>query len=323
MISTKSLISDITEVPREWIFEYYLNLTEKLCGQNIKINSIFNSRDKTPSMFIYVDNRGFYKYKDFSTGRGGDAINLVEEINNITRSQATYKIIQDYSSYIHTNDYVVQTYVPQPKFEVNDYEIRHWNNLDKDFWLSFHIGSDLLKKYNVHPLSFYNFVKTEHDGTESVINIKNYFIYGYFKEDGTIYKIYQPKQKDKKFLKIKDYTQGFEQLKYNAENLIITSSLKDLMAFMRLKIDNFESIAPDSENSIISENIINDLKTKYKNIYLLFDNDEAGMNAAIKYKKKYEIPYINLDLDKDLSDSIKTYGIEKTRNALNILLKQL
>ena len=55
MISTKGLISDIKDVPDEWIYEYYLNLKEKLTGQDIKMLSAFNSKDKVPSMFIYFN----------------------------------------------------------------------------------------------------------------------------------------------------------------------------------------------------------------------------------------------------------------------------
>ena len=49
MIRTTQLVSDLNEVPETWIFEYYLNLTEKLDGQDIKMTSIFNSKDKEPS----------------------------------------------------------------------------------------------------------------------------------------------------------------------------------------------------------------------------------------------------------------------------------
>ena len=36
MISTKNIISKLSQVPIEWPFEYYLNLKEKLLGQDIK-----------------------------------------------------------------------------------------------------------------------------------------------------------------------------------------------------------------------------------------------------------------------------------------------
>jgi hypothetical protein len=44
MISTRNLISDLRDVPREWVFENYLNLKEKLTGQDVKILSAFNSK---------------------------------------------------------------------------------------------------------------------------------------------------------------------------------------------------------------------------------------------------------------------------------------
>ena len=40
MISTKAIIYDLNQVPTEWPFEFYLNLPEKLIGQDVKIKSI-------------------------------------------------------------------------------------------------------------------------------------------------------------------------------------------------------------------------------------------------------------------------------------------
>ena len=98
MISTKNLIYDLADVPREWVFEHYLNLIEKLTGQNIKIKSVFNTREKTPSMCIYMDKNNIYKFKDFSSGNGGDSIALVQSLFNLpTRGSASYKIIEDYN----------------------------------------------------------------------------------------------------------------------------------------------------------------------------------------------------------------------------------
>lgn len=54
MISTKKNAISIGNVPVTWIFEHYLNLTEKLDGQQIKVKSAFKT-EKTPSMYVYVD----------------------------------------------------------------------------------------------------------------------------------------------------------------------------------------------------------------------------------------------------------------------------
>jgi hypothetical protein len=323
MISTKNLICDLTDVPREWVFEHYLNLTEKLTGQDIKMKSIFNTREKTPSMCIYLDRNGIYKYKDFSSGNGGDAISLVQTLFNLpSRGSASYKIVEDYNQYVLNNDYnPIKSYKQHSKFKVTDYEMRHWNTLDQKYWMGFHIGSRLLSRYNVVPLEYYIMQKTDENDSVSSMTIKGNYIYGYFREDGTLYKIYQPKVKESKFIKVRDYIQGTEQLVFDKPYLIITSSLKDLMAYHKLKISNSEAIAPDSENTMIPENIMSSISSKYQGVCVLFDNDEAGIRAAEKYKLRYGFDYVVLELEKDLSDAIKVHGIDKVRESLLPLLK--
>ena len=325
MISTKNLICDLADVPREWAFENYLNLTEKLTGQSIKMKSVFNTREKTPSMCIYIDKNNIYKFKDFSSGTGGDAIALVQNLFNLpNRGSASYKIIEDYNQYVLNNGHnAIKSYKQHSKFKVTDYEMRHWNTLDQKYWMGYHIGSRLLSKYNVVPLEYYIMQKTDDNNVMSSITIKGNYIYGYFREDGTLYKIYQPKVKDSKFIKVRDYIQGSEQLTNEKPYLIITSSLKDLMAYNKLKIINSECIAPDSENTIIPENIMNNISSKYKGICVLFDNDEAGIRAAERYKSKYGFDYITLEMEKDLSDSIKSHGVDKVRDKLLPLLKNV
>lgn len=324
MISTKNLIYDLADVPREWVFEHYLNLTEKLTGQDVKMKSVFNTREKTPSMCIYIDRNNIYKYKDFSSGNGGDAISLVQILFNLpTRGSASYKIIEDYNQHVLNNGYnPIKSYKQHSKFKVTDYEMRHWNTLDQKYWMGYHIGSRLLSRYNVVPLEYYVMTKTDENDVVSSITIKGNYIYGYFREDGTLYKIYQPKVKESKFIKVRDYIQGTEQLVFDKPYLIITSSLKDLMAYQKLKISNSEAIAPDSENTMIPENIMSSISSKYQKVCVLFDNDEAGIKAAEKYKSKYGFEYVVLELEKDLSDAIKVHGIDKVRDNLLPLLKQ-
>ena len=165
MISTKNLISKITDVPVEWVFEYYLNLNEKLTGQDIKILSVFNPKDKVPSMCIYHSG-GSYKFKDFSSGFQGDNVELVRFMFNLQhRWQAANKITNDYQDYILNNHsrYTSET-VNQDRYKVVDYEMRHWQEHDQKYWTRFHIGSKMLEFYNVVPLSYYVMEKTQADG---------------------------------------------------------------------------------------------------------------------------------------------------------------
>ena len=324
MISTKNLITDLNQIPREWVFEYYLNLKEKLSGQDVKILSIFNARDKVPSMFIYYDVVSkSYKYKDFSSGNQGDSIELVKVLFNMpTRGHATYKILNDYQIYINNNTVAVVDIFYHDKYKVVDYEMRHWTNFDQTYWMAYKIGSKMLDRYNVIPLSFFTMSKLGLDGVEISYTFKKSYVYGYFRNDGSLYKIYMPKNTDKKFIKVENYIQGIDQLRYDCKYLLITSSLKDLMAFNKLGISNIEAIAPDSENTMIGEKAIGELKPHYEKIVVLFDNDDPGIKAAQRYKDKYGFNTILLPMEKDLSDSVKVHGIDKVREVLFPLLKQ-
>jgi DNA primase len=164
--------------------------------------------------------------------------------------------------------------------------------------------------------------KTEPDGSITSYKFSRPYVYGYFRNDGELYKIYMPKVPEKKFIKIQNYTQGMDQLQYDSKYLLIVSSLKDLMSFKKLGIGNIECIAPDSENTMIGESVIGKLREKYSKIIVLFDNDEPGIKAAQRYTDKYGIKAINLEMSKDLSDSVKDHGIEPVRDKLLSLLKQ-
>jgi len=324
MISTKNLISRIDEVPTEWIFEYYLNLEEKLTGQTIQIKSIFNPRERTPSMFIFPGDTDTDKYffKDYSSGNTGNAVKLVMLLSDVPYWKAKLKVIQDYNEYKLNNKYApIKEFKVYNKYQVTDYEIRHWTNFDQNYWSMYKINSRLLEAYNVSPLAYYIMSKEE-DDKKKVIKIEGRNIYGYFKDDGTLYKVYQPKVKKKKFIKVKNYIQGSEQLKYDKEFLIICSSLKDLLAFNKLKITNGECIAPDSENTLIPELALRKITEKYNDVCVVFDNDEAGIKSMKKYQDKFNFKYVILDLEKDISDAVKAHGIEKTRDTLFKLLKQ-
>jgi hypothetical protein len=324
MISTKNLITDLSQIPREWVFEYYLNLKEKLSGQDVKILSIFNARDKVPSMFIYYDTVSkFYKFKDFSSGNQGDSIELVKALFNMpTRGHAAYKILEDYQIYVKNNTIAVVDILYHDKYKVVDYEMRHWTNFDQTYWMGYKIGSAILNRYNVVPLAFFTMSKNDLDGTEISHTFKRNYVYGYFRNDGSLYKIYMPKNTDKKFIKVENYIQGTDQLRHDCKYLLITSSLKDLMAFNKLGISNIEAIAPDSENTMIGEKAIGELRPHYEKIIVLFDNDEPGIKAAQRYKDKYGFNTILLPMEKDLSDSVKEHGVDKVREVLFLLLKQ-
>jgi 5S rRNA maturation endonuclease (ribonuclease M5) len=312
MFNTKNLVHNIKDVPATWIFEYYCKLNEKLIGQDVKIKSLFNPKERTPSMCIYVAKEGYYIFKDFSTGKGGLGVTLVQQLYGLSYHDACLKVVENYNDYVlHNNGgYDIKEFKQATKYRVTTFTVRKWTTQDQYFWTQFNIGSKLLEAHFVKPLESYCMTKDDNE-----LCIKGLYIYGYFKADGTLYKIYQPKTLDKKFIKVTNYIQGMHQCT-GEKYLIITSSLKDIMSIKSLKL-NIDVIAPDSENTILKADIMEELNEKYKKIIVLFDNDEAGIKAMQTYKEKY--PYVEmavLPMSKDVSDSIKDFGPKEVRNRL-------
>ena len=325
MLSIKGLVYDLSDVPKPWAFEYYLKLKEKLRGQRVMVTSPFNVNDYIPSFSVLpAGSHGFYVFKDFSTGASGDSLDFVKQLFNLdSRAAAATKVIEDYREWSKNNKYEHVEFKQHEPFKVTEFTKRGWNTNDQRFWTDFNINSALLERYNVSPLESYVMSKQEDDQIRTINIMDRGYMYGYFKLDGTLYKIYQPYVKDMKFLKVTTYVQGTEQLTYQKKYLIIVSSLKDLMSLMTLGYNNIEAVAPDSENTMINPQIISSYKQKYKGICTLFDNDEPGMVATAKYHSNYEIPGVTLKLSKDLSDSIYDHGVPYTRQTLTPLLKQV
>jgi hypothetical protein len=312
MFNTKNLVHNISNVPSVWIFEHFCKLKEKLSGQDVKIKSLFNPTEKTPSMCIYASTNTQYRFKDFSTGKGGDGVTLIKELHQLTYHNACVLIVETYNDYVlHNNGGDdIKKFQKASRYKVNSHKFRSWSTQDQYFWTQFNIGSKLLEAHNVKPLESYCMTNDDNN-----LCIKGLYLYGYFKADGTLYKIYQPKTLDKKFIKVADYIQGYEQLN-NYRNLLITSSLKDVMAIKSLKLE-IDVIAPDSENTMIKPNVMEQLSEKYDKIILMFDNDEAGIKAMKDYKEKY--PFVELTvlpMSKDPADSIKDFGAKEVRNRI-------
>lgn len=324
MLSTKFLIHDVHDVPLTWVFEYYARLPYKLAGQDIKIKSLWNSRDKTPSMFIYLDKvKQVYKFKDFSTGRQGSAIDMVKDLYNEEFHQAAKRIVNDYNDFVlHNNGgYNIDEFKQHSKYQVCSYQSRKWNTRDQYYWTQFNIGSRILELYNVRPLESYTMCKIEENGEEKLLTISSHYIYGYFRNNGELYKIYQPKVKDKKFIKISSYLQGSDQLQ-KTQSLLIVSSLKDLMSVKSLKIPGFDYVAPDSENSMIPKLTMDAYKKQYQNVIILLDNDEAGRKATAKYVQTHGITPTYLEMSKDIADSVRDYSPRAVREQLLRLLSE-
>lgn len=305
-----SNLIDITCIPETWIFEHYLMLDESLEGQEVKICSVFNN-ERTPSFTLFVSD-GRYFYKDFSSGNGGTALNLIMKMFNLSSEEAQVRIINDFSTGKNGVEYCSQFNSTKPlkrnKYHVEYYKTRQWEKSDAEYWLQYGISSWILAKYEVVPLE--NFILANETGTKK-IEFKRSRTYGYFNK-GKLYKIYQPDYKQHKFIIVdKTYLQGTNQLKRN-DFLAIVSSLKDGMCLTSINIQ-MDWIAPNSESTPLTKEIIDELKKRYKNIIVIFDNDKTGKMWMEKYKEWWGLKTCIIPFAKDIADVCKDFP-ESKRN---------
>ncbi len=310
MFSSRNFIDNVHDIPSAWIFENYLGLSQPLTGQSVRIHSLFNPHDKTPSMYLYYNSdTEAYRYKCFSTGKGGTAVDLMMHSWNVSFAEASQRIMDDYTAYRKSGKMCETKITEHAKWQVSDYQTRMWTKPDAEFWSPYNINSGLLEQYNVRPLDRYTMQKNNGDKTEEFI-VAGRHIYGYFTNQGQLYKIYQPRNKKQKFIKICDYVQGEDQLEYNQPTLIIASSLKDCLTIKSMGL-RVEVIAPDSENTMLSEDFIDEMKQLFPHIVTIFDSDQAGIKAMKEYHNKYRLPFCYLPLEKDISDIARHHGIQR------------
>ena len=215
--------------------------------------------------------------------------------------------------------------VSYPEFKANtvkknnliQFKPQLWTPSDSKYWGQFGVSLELLEHYNVYSAKYVFLNK------KLILRYSTYNpIYCYKFEDNRV-KVYRPLADKTKFKWMSninsDVIQGLYQLPANGENLIITKSLKDVMC---LNVLGFAAIAPQSETTYISDHIIDAITYRFKNIYILFDYDEAGINGADALCKRIDCNVIFLNTGyKDVSDNIYIYGLEKTKEIVQTLMK--
>lgn len=304
------------EINPVWVFEHYCHLPVSLTGQTQTVCSVFKE-ERTPSMKIFLGTHG-YMFNDFSTGKSGSCIALVRLLFNLDSAGAYTKIREDYANYLSNGGtaYAKTEYVKTDGYRITDYKKRQWNIDDQKYWVKYNICSALLKYYNIFPLESYYM-----DGAKG-FEVKSTHLYGFFNSKGELTRLYQPKNRKKKFIVVDcNYIQGSEQLDGN-DIMLWNSSMKDILSVRSLNIPNIDQEASNSENSFFSLDHFNLRSGQYKYLFTLLNYDKAGMDAAKEYQKRYGIIPLLIPISKDPSDSIMDTSPEKVRESLIISINK-
>lgn len=306
----------------DWILskvtEY--DIYAKYIGQ-FKVGMIYNSpfrKDKNPSFGIYYSKRTKQLlFKDHGTGECGNVIKFVSlftgktEYNNILSDIVDKLNITNNTKLVSSKQYI------QPTETVIGVVRQEFTDVDINYWKQFNISINTLKKFNVNSIKYY---------------LCNGIVKGTYKRENPMYaykvynnfKIYRPLAD--KYTKwrnnLTDYDiQGYEQLPQKGDILFITKSMKDVMCLHEM---GYPAVSPSSESTFLPKDVLEQLKTRFKRIIILFDRDAAGVKRSRKLSREtgLEAMFINKKFKaKDVSDAVKANSFEEIKNWLDETIK--
>ena len=308
---------------QETYFEHYLGVPVK--KGLFRSTSVIRS-DANPTCSFYKNKNNILMYKDFA-GPTFDFIGCVMYLFNCNYYNALRIIAHDFNiipiadiprnppKIQYTNTVLEKT--SKSRIEV---ELKEFSEKELKWWEGFGISKNTLKKFQVYSIKsiFLNGVYFSSSSESSPI----YGYYGGTASDGTeLWRLYMPTKRNYRFLSnwSQEMIQGSKQLPKSGEFVVITKSMKDVMSLYEFGIT---AIAPNSENLFLTEPQYNKIKSRFNQVYLLYDRDLPGVKSANKIRKKFkEVQVLLTPKTKDFSDYVKKYGIMKTFKLVEEWLK--
>lgn len=306
------------------IFEYYLGeIPTKAIRSPLR-------DDLKPSFSLFMSvKHGKVFFKDFATGESGDCFLFVMRLFKLgSKSETFLKIASDFSLNDLESDISLASsptiknaklYRKVKKIKTNrakfDITIREWNIKDRDYWgKKYFVNRKQLEYCNVFPIShfFMNGICIK------AKDLAYAFVEG--KDNCQTFKIYQPyADSEHKWYNNNDYStwELWTQLPSLGNILIVTSSRKDAIVIKTLFSTNrITSCSLQSESVKPKESVVNELKSRFKEIFVLYDNDNdkdhnPGRIAGDKISKATGFTQIEIPDKfgvKDPSDFIEKFG---------------
>ena len=271
-LHTNVILGKITEYD---IFMYYCPNFKEL-GKKFKSDL---REDNSPTVSIIPYN-GRLLYKDFgNSDHAFDCFNYVKYKYGCSFIGALRIIDCDFNLGLSskkevinfTMGYMAYRKNKTPEFTKPEVIIqkkkRPWAREDAKFWSQYLVNKELLIKFAVEPISHF-WINGTRFSCKSI---------SYAFRFNNRYKIYSPYDTKNKWLSNTKKTdvQGYKQLPNKGERVIITSSLKDVIC---LHAAGYNAIAMQSEMQIPEQKLVDNLKSRFKRIDVLYDNDFDKIN---------------------------------------------
>lgn len=272
--------------------------------------------DKNPSLGVFTKDMVSVGFKDFATGKSYTLFNFLSELWGCSRYDVLERLYKDTQG----TTKLKATKIKKVKYShLTDLKVkvRDWEDWDIEYWNNYGIEFNFLKQSNTYPIEY---IILQY-GENSLISKADKYAYVYveFKDGNTSLKVYQPyASRENKFKNNHNNSVWdlWDKLPEKGDKLIITSSKKDSMCVWSntgIPCTNMQS-----ESVMPKESVIAELKSRFKDIYVLYDNDytkvgNPGQTYALKICNEFDLKNIKIPDEyesKDPSDLYKNHGKE-------------
>ena len=318
---TKELI--LSRFSEEQLMEYYLHIPVK--------KGLFRSplrRDKQPTCSFYRNKSGTLIFKDFATGQHLNIFDVVQSIFRCDYFESLRIIANDFGivrdNALHKNPGKINLNpikIKDKEISKIQIEVQEFTDSELKWWGKYGISKDILKRFDVY--SCKHIFLNDQLFAESQQHCPIFGYYGKKYQGLELWRCYFPKRTSFRFITNwpSKKIQGYDQLPKKGKLLVITKSMKDSMCLYSCGIT---ACAPNSENLFIPDKVLEDLKNRFENIVVLYDNDRPGLYNMAKIRKEHpELTYVFIPKrygSKDISDFYKDHGRKETLNLIKTFI---
>lgn len=318
---TKELI--LSRFSEEQLMEYYLHIPVK--------KGLFRSplrRDKHPTCSFYRNKSGTLIFKDFATGQHLNIFDVVQSIFRCDYFESLRIIANDFGivrdNALHKNPGKINLNpikIKDKEISKIQIEVQEFTDSELKWWGKYGISKDILKRFDVY--SCKHVFLNDQLFAESQQHCPIFGYYGKKYQGLELWRCYFPKRTSFRFITNwpSKKIQGYDQLPKKGKLLVITKSMKDSMCLYSCGIT---ACAPNSENLFIPDKVLEDLKNRFENIVVLYDNDRPGLYNMAKIRKEHpELTYVFIPKrygSKDISDFYKDHGRKETLNLIKTFI---
>lgn len=235
--------------------------------------------DRNPSFGIYPREGGKIGYKDFKTSETGDIYNLLGGLWGTSLNDTTSRIYAEVPNILAKKENKMIKIMPSSGNKIKNFssnsilkcKVRDWKPWDIEYWEQYGISLEWLKFANIHPIS--HIIITQKEKTYTLPADKLAYVYVEFKDGIESLKIYQPYNLEYKWTNKHNASVWdlWQQLPDTGDYLIITSSRKDALCIW--ENTGIPCCSLQAESYLPKESVVNELKSRFKYVFILYDND--------------------------------------------------